>query len=508
MVGITDAPCRELAVELGAGLVCTEMVASEAVVRSQEASLHLLDFPGGVSPAGAQLVGCDPAVMADAAQVCVERGAVTVDVNLGCPVKKVVGRGSGAALARDVHATAAVLRAMVDAVDVPVTAKMRLGWDAQSINAPELARALADVGVAAVTVHGRTRCQGYAGEPTGARSPASRRRWTSRSSAAATSRTCVCIERRIRGGVVDGVVIARGMLGNFWLIRQATHLLATGELLDDLDFAARIELCRRHLAMLIAYHGAAARAAHRPQVRRLVDQGLQRRRAPARHGPGPRQPRHARHHLRAGAGRRPRPAGLVPPGLQQRRGMSESRLGAPVELPWWVIPLGLPPLAMTVAGIVVSSPRWAHLLAVITSLALLVALAAVAHAHRQPQHAERLDQRRLRGLGLHHCRLGGGGGNHTRLQLRLSAGGVVTRTEGVGGIAPVAGARGRIWSSLGLRRVGLPSLLAMLTPRCRHPLVVAGRRREDAGTGNQEDARPSRSRGCDSGGRGAPRSGV
>lgn len=164
MVGITDAPCRELAIELGAGLVCTEMVASEAVVRSQEASLQLLDFPDGVGPAGAQLVGCDPAVMAAAAQVCVERGATTVDVNLGCPVKKVVGRGSGAALARDVQATVAVLRAMVDAVDVPVTAKMRLGWDAQSINAPELARALADAGVAAVTVHGRTRCQGYAGE--------------------------------------------------------------------------------------------------------------------------------------------------------------------------------------------------------------------------------------------------------------------------------------------------------------------------------------------------------
>ncbi len=102
--------------------------------------------------------------MAAAAQVCVERGAQTVDVNLGCPVRKVVGRGSGAALARDLRATAAVLAAMVAAVDVPVTAKMRLGWDAGSINAPELARALAGVGVAAVTVHGRTRCQGYAGQ--------------------------------------------------------------------------------------------------------------------------------------------------------------------------------------------------------------------------------------------------------------------------------------------------------------------------------------------------------
>jgi tRNA-dihydrouridine synthase B len=255
MVGITDAPCRQLAVEMGAGLVSTEMVASEAVVRSVDASLHLLDFPTGVGPAGAQLVGCDPAVMAAAAQVCVERGAQTVDVNLGCPVRKVVGRGSGAALARDVRATAAVLAAMVAAVDVPVTAKMRLGWDAGSINAPELARALADVGVAAVTVHGRTRCQGYAGGADWAEIARVKEAVDIPVIGSGDVEDIRRIERRIRSGVVDGVVIARGMLGNFWLIRQATHLLATGELLADLDFAARMALCRRHLGLLIAYHG-------------------------------------------------------------------------------------------------------------------------------------------------------------------------------------------------------------------------------------------------------------
>src|SRR3984893_11217929 len=154
MVGITDAPCRELCREFGAGLVSTEMVAAEAVVRSTDAVVHLLDFPREVTPVAAQLVGCDPAVMAAAAQVAVERGAVLVDVNLGCPVSRVVSRGSGAALARDISATAAVLGAMVNAVPVPVTAKMRLGWDHSSINAPQLARALQDVGVAAVTVHG------------------------------------------------------------------------------------------------------------------------------------------------------------------------------------------------------------------------------------------------------------------------------------------------------------------------------------------------------------------
>jgi tRNA-dihydrouridine synthase B len=255
MVGITDAPCRELALEFGAGLVSTEMVAAEAVVRSVDASLRLLDFPSGMGPAGAQLVGCDPSVMADAAQVCVERGAVTIDVNLGCPVRKVVGRGSGAALARDVPATAAVLRAMVEAVTVPVTAKMRLGWDTGSINAPEVARALADVGVSAITVHGRTRCQGYAGDADWAQIARVKEAVDIPVIGSGDVEAVDLIARRIRSGVVDGVVIARGMLGNFWMIRQATHLLATGERLDDLDFATRMALCRRHVDMLIAYHG-------------------------------------------------------------------------------------------------------------------------------------------------------------------------------------------------------------------------------------------------------------
>jgi tRNA-dihydrouridine synthase B len=178
-----------------------------------------------------------------------------VDVNLGCPVKKVVGRGSGAALARDVHATATVLRAMVDAVDVPVTAKMRLGWDAQSINAPELARALADVGVAAVTVHGRTRCQGYAGEADWHEIARVKEAVDIPVIGSGDVEDVRLLERRIRDGVVDGVVIARGMLGNFWLVRQAAHRLATGELLEEQPFAERVALARRHLHELIAYYG-------------------------------------------------------------------------------------------------------------------------------------------------------------------------------------------------------------------------------------------------------------
>jgi tRNA-dihydrouridine synthase B len=255
MVGITDAPCRELCREFGAGLVSTEMVAAEAVVRSTDAALHLLDFPDAVAPVAAQLVGCDPAVMAEAAQVCVERGAMLVDVNLGCPVSRVVSRGSGAALARDVSATARVVAAMVDAVSVPVTVKMRLGWDASTINAPELARALEDAGVSAVTVHGRTRCQKYEGTADWAEIARVKETVGVPVFGSGDVEDVETIARRIESGMVDGVVIARGMLGNLWLVRQAVHRLATGITLPDLDFAGRIALARRHLDMLCAYHG-------------------------------------------------------------------------------------------------------------------------------------------------------------------------------------------------------------------------------------------------------------
>jgi len=255
MVGITDAPCREICREFGAGLVSTEMVAAEAVVRSTEAALHLLDFPTTVTPVAAQLVGCDPAVMADAAQVCVERGAVLVDVNLGCPVSKVVSRGSGAALARDVSGTVRVIAAMVDAVDVPVTVKMRLGWDHTSINAPELARALEDAGVASVTVHGRTRAQKYEGRADWAEIARVKEAVSVPVFGSGDVEDVETLAGRIDAGMVDGVVIARGMLGNFWFVRQAVHRLATGEALPDLDFAGRIALARRHLDMLCEYHG-------------------------------------------------------------------------------------------------------------------------------------------------------------------------------------------------------------------------------------------------------------
>jgi len=256
MAGITDAPFRQIAAEMGAGLVTTEMVAAEAVVRSQEASINLLDFPPEVKPVAAQLVGSDPAVMAEAAQVCVERGAMAVDVNLGCPVRKVVGIGNGAALARDVHRTAEVLGAMVDAIPgTPVTAKMRLGWDHHTINAPELARALQDVGVRLVTVHGRTRCQAYEGFADWEQIARVKDAVDIPVLGSGDVRDPEVVAERIERGDVDGVVVARGMLGNFFLVRQMAHRLRTGEPLPDQPFEDRVALTRRHVRALCDYYG-------------------------------------------------------------------------------------------------------------------------------------------------------------------------------------------------------------------------------------------------------------
>lgn len=255
MAGISDVPFRRLATEMGAGLVTTEMVAAEALVRSVQATDQLLDFPAHTGPVAAQIVGSDPVVMAEATQICVDRGAQAVDINLGCPVRKVVGIGNGAALARDIHATARVLAAMVEAVRVPVTAKMRLGWDRSSLNAPELARALQDVGVQMVTVHGRTRCQAYEG-------------WADWDEIARVKEAVAIpvigsgdvtdptvIEREVLAGRVDGVVAARGALGDFDFIRRAVQRLATGSEGQPQAWSARMSQSRRHLDALIEYYG-------------------------------------------------------------------------------------------------------------------------------------------------------------------------------------------------------------------------------------------------------------
>src|SRR5215471_2115104 len=163
MSGVSDLPFRRLVKRLGAGLVVSEMIASEAMIRETRQSMTMAKSCADEQPMAVQLAGCEPQVMAEAAKLNADRGARIIDINYGCPVKKVVNGHAGSSLMRDEGHAAKILEATVKAVKLPVTLKMRTGWDADNRNAPSLARIAEDCGIRLLTVHGRTRCQFYDG---------------------------------------------------------------------------------------------------------------------------------------------------------------------------------------------------------------------------------------------------------------------------------------------------------------------------------------------------------
>src|SRR5690349_19615467 len=163
MSGVSDMPFRRLVKRGGAGLVVSEMIASQAMIRASRQTMKMATNCAEEFPMAVQLAGCEPASMAEAARLNQDRGAAIIDINFGCPVKKIVNGHAGSALMRDEVHAARILEATVKAVDIPVTLKMRLGWDDANRNAPNLARIAQECGIRMVTVHGRTRCQFYAG---------------------------------------------------------------------------------------------------------------------------------------------------------------------------------------------------------------------------------------------------------------------------------------------------------------------------------------------------------
>ena len=163
MTGVTDMPFRKIVREFGSGLNVTEMIASQAMIRETRQSIQKCEWDAIEEPVSMQLAGCTPYEMGEAAKLNEERGAAIIDINMGCPVKKVVNGDAGSALMRDLPLAASLIEATVKAVSVPVTVKMRMGWDHGSLNAPELAHIAEDLGAKMITVHGRTRNQMYKG---------------------------------------------------------------------------------------------------------------------------------------------------------------------------------------------------------------------------------------------------------------------------------------------------------------------------------------------------------
>ena len=257
MSGVTDLPFRRLARALGASLVVSEMIASWAMIRENQATLRMSELDG--KPTSIQLAGCDPDAMAQAAKISVDRGADIVDINFGCPVKKVaVGQMAGSALMRDEILAGRLLTATVKAVDVPVTLKMRMGWDHDSLNAPKLARIAEDAGIRMITVHGRTRQQFYKGVAN----------WDFIAEVkAATSLPVIAngdivteddAAEALRRSGADGVMIGRGCYGRPWFPATVAHFLQTGERIPEPDLAAQKRILLSHYDGMLTHFGAYA----------------------------------------------------------------------------------------------------------------------------------------------------------------------------------------------------------------------------------------------------------
>ena len=255
MAGVTDKPFRQLCKRLGAGLAVSEMTTSDPRFWATRKSLHRMDHAGEPDPVSVQIAGTVPTVMAEAARHNADHGAQIIDINMGCPAKKVCNAWAGSALMQDEALVARILEAVVAAVDVPVTLKIRTGWDASHRNAPAIARIAQESGIAALTVHGRTRDQHYTGQAeydTIAAIKADLRIPVIANGDIDSPHKALQVLRRTGA---DAVMIGRAAQGRPWIFATVAHFLATGAILPEPSPAQVRDILLGHLHALHAFYG-------------------------------------------------------------------------------------------------------------------------------------------------------------------------------------------------------------------------------------------------------------
>jgi len=255
MAGVTDKPFRLLCRRMGAGLATSEMTSANPQLRGTRKSAERLDHVGEPGPISVQIAGTEPAQMADFARYNVEQGAEIIDINMGCPAKKVCKAWAGSALMRDEKLVEAILRAVVEAVDIPVTLKIRTGWAPEAKNAPAIARIAEDCGIAALAVHGRTRDQKYQGH---AEYDTIARIKQDIDIPVWANGDLDCPEKAARVLTytgADGLLIGRAAQGRPWIFEELRHFLETGQRLPEKSLAEVGAILLEHLHALHAFYG-------------------------------------------------------------------------------------------------------------------------------------------------------------------------------------------------------------------------------------------------------------